>query len=133
MTRSGEGANTDSVARLFDELAARAHEPLLEKAKGTFRFDLTSGKKVERWLVTINRGDVVVSRRNSAADCVIRCERAQFERILAGRTNAMAAMLRGEIELEGDLGLMATFQRLLPGPQRSSDARHAAGYARRQS
>ena len=131
--RAGGGAGTDPIARLFDELAERAHEPLLEKTTGTFRFDLTSGKKLERWLVTIDKGDITVSRRNAAADCVIRCERALFERIAAGETNAMAAMLRGEIEIEGDLGLLATVQRLLPGLQSSRDPRHAAGYARRQS
>ena len=131
--RSGGGANGDPIAQFFEQVASRGHEPLLEKAKGTFRIDLASGKQVERWLLIVDRGDVAVSRRNAAADCVIRCDRALFARIAAGEANAMAAVIRGEVGVEGDLGLLATFQRLLPGPPSSQDPRHAAGYARRKS
>ena len=131
--RSGGDANGDPIAQFFEVVGSRGDEPLLEKAKGTFRLELTSGKKVGRWLLTVDKGDVTVSRRNAAADCVIRCERALFGRIAAGEANAMAAVIRGEVGIEGDLGLLATFQRLLPGPPGSRDPRHAAGYARRQS
>jgi putative sterol carrier protein len=133
LMRSGGSANADATARFFEKLAERGHEPLLEKVKGTVRFDLVGGERVERWLVTVDRGDITISRRNAAADCVVRAERALFERIAAGETNTMAAMLRGEVAVEGDLELAASFQRLLPGPRGSTDPRHAAGYARRQT
>jgi putative sterol carrier protein len=133
MKRSGGAANADPIARFFDELAQRGHEPLLEKEEGTVRVDLVEGKQVERWLVAIDKGDVTVSRRNAAADCVVRADRSLFAAIASGETNAMAAVLRGELGVEGDLGLVAGFQRLFPGPAKSGDPRHAAGYVGRQS
>jgi hypothetical protein len=37
---------TDPTAEFFDELGRRGHEPLLEKATGTLRFDIADGKRV---------------------------------------------------------------------------------------
>jgi putative sterol carrier protein len=39
--------------------------------------------------------------------------------MVEGKVNAMAAVLRGEVSLEGDLGLVISFQRLFPGPPRT--------------
>ena len=36
---------TDATTEFFDDLDARGHEPLLEKATGTVRIDLSSGKR----------------------------------------------------------------------------------------
>jgi predicted lipid carrier protein YhbT len=107
---------TDSTPAFFDELGRRGHEPLLEKANGTVRFDLVGDSRTERWLVTLDRGDVFVSRKNVAADCVVRAERTLFDAIVSGKVNAMAAYLRGELTLEGDPELLVLFQRVLPGP-----------------
>jgi len=122
----------DWTAAFFEALGTLGHQPLLEKATGTIRFDLAEGKKIERWLVTINKGDVAVSHRNAKADCVIRCDKALFHRLASGEVNAMAALLRGSMGVEGDVGLVVLLQRLLPGPPSSRDGRHTAGYARRQ-
>ena len=40
----------DATTDFFSALEARGHEPLLEKATGTLRFDLTNGKRTARWL-----------------------------------------------------------------------------------
>jgi hypothetical protein len=40
----------DATAEFFDALVERGHEPLLENATGTVRFDLKDGKKMDRWL-----------------------------------------------------------------------------------
>ena len=106
----------DSTTQFFDELGRRGHEPLLEKTSGTIRIDLKDGRKTERWLVTIAKGDLAVSRENAEADCVISGDRALFDDIASGKTNAVAAMLRGTIGVEGDAPLLVSFQRLLPGP-----------------
>ena len=79
----------DSTAQFFDELGRRGHEPLLEKTSGTIRVDLKDGKKTERWLVAITKGDLAVSRQNAAADCVISADRALFDGIASGKTNAV--------------------------------------------
>jgi putative sterol carrier protein len=114
---------TDSTPAFFHELGRRGHEPLLEKANGTVRFDLVGDSRTERWLVTLDGGDVFVSRKNVAADCVVRAERTLFDAIVSGEVNAMAAYLRGELTLEGDPELLLLFQRVLPGP---ATRRHSA-------
>jgi putative sterol carrier protein len=109
----------DATTDFFDRLAAQGHEPALKRVRGTLRFDLRDGKRTARWLVAIARGDVTVSRRSGKADCVVRTERALFDGVVSGEVNALAAILRGEIELEGDRGMLLPFQRLFPGPVRS--------------
>ena len=108
----------DATARFFDALGERGHEPLLEKATGTLRFDITQGSRVDRWFVSIARGDVAVSKKGGDADVVVRVERGLFEKLARGRENAFAAMLRGAIGIEGRPQLMVLFQRLLPSPPR---------------
>jgi putative sterol carrier protein len=122
---------TDATADFFNGLAERGHEPLLEKAKGTMRFDLVDGKKTERWLVAVDKGDVTVSHKNVGADCTLRTDKASFEEMAGGKMNATAAVLRGELAVEGDWELMVVFQRLLPGPPASREARREAGNGRR--
>ncbi len=107
---------SDPVVDFFEELGARGSEPLLHRASGTLRFDLEHGKKREHWLVTVDKGAVAVSRRNVKADCIVRMDRALFADIVRGRANAIAALLRGVVGVEGDLELLMLFQRLFPGP-----------------
>jgi ubiquinone biosynthesis protein UbiJ len=103
----------DVIAEFFGMLDKRGHEPMLKKASGTLRFDVANGKRVERWFVAVKRGDVAVSRQNRAAECVVRLDRPVFEAIVNRRSNAIAAMLRGTVSIEGDLDLLVLFQRLL--------------------
>ena len=79
---------TDVTAKFFDALDERGHEPLLEKAKGTVRFDLKDGKKTDRWLVTILKGDIAVSRQHRRAEAVVSADKALFDGVASGRTNA---------------------------------------------
>jgi putative sterol carrier protein len=116
---------TDPVESFFAQLAERGHEPLLARGSGTVRFDLAEGKKVEHWLVAIEKGDVTVSHRNAAADTILRVDRSLFEQMVTGKVNATAAVLRGLLETEGNLGLVVLFQRLFPGPPRSRAKRTA--------
>lgn len=108
---------TDPAAAFFGELARRGHEPLLRNASGAIRFDLARGGRTERWHVTVAKGDVAVSRRNARADAVVHMDASLFDDLTRGRANATAALLRGEIAVEGDPGLLVSFQRLFPGPQ----------------
>ena len=114
---------SDSIAEFFAELGRRGHEPLLEKAKGSARFDVVDGKRVERWLVTIDKGDLRVSRRNAAADCILRADRTTFERAATGRLNVMAAALRGELAVGGDPRLLVLLRRLFLKPSRPRRSR----------
>jgi ubiquinone biosynthesis protein UbiJ len=107
----------DPTAAFFDRLAAEAHVPSLAKATGTLRFDVKDGARMTRWLVAVAKGDVTVSRANRAADCVVRINKSVMDGLAGGEVNALAAVLRGTIEAEGDVELLVLFQRLLPGPR----------------
>jgi putative sterol carrier protein len=110
---------TDPTGAFFDALAAGGRVRLLDNAKGTARFDIVDGRKVERWLVTVDNGEVSVSRRNDSADCVIRADKTLFAEIASGRKNAVAAVLRGDLAVDGDWRLLVRIQRLFPGKGRA--------------
>lgn len=118
----------DPTLAFFDGLGRRRHEPLLQKATGSVRFDLVDGKRTERWLVWIEKGDLTVAKKNGTADCVVRTGRKLFSEIVRGRRNAIAAVLRGAIQVEGDVELFVLVQRLFPGSAGASSP-PPAGYA----
>jgi putative sterol carrier protein len=118
MARIGTARN-DPTDVFFADLASRRHEPLLHAASGTLRFDLTEGAAVGHVLVTVKRGDVHVSRMATRADTVLRAERWLFNGMVEGRVNAIAAFLRGDLAVDGDLALMTWFVRLFAGPTAS--------------
>jgi putative sterol carrier protein len=120
----------DETAEFFDEVGRRGQEPVLRKATGTLRFDLADGKSTERYFVAITKGDLAVSKKSGEADCVVSLERPLFNKIARGETNAMAAVLRGEIGLKGDPELLVLFQRMFPGPSRAVAAREGVAVGR---
>ena len=107
---------TGSTEAFFDELGGRGHEPLLSGVTGSARFDVVAGGRTRRWLVTVAKGDIHVSRRNAAADVVLRADKASFDRVAAGEGNLTAAVLRGEVAVRGDLRMLVRVQRLFPRP-----------------
>jgi hypothetical protein len=107
----------DPTARFFERLAERGHEPLLRKVTGSARFEVVDGGRTRRWRVTISKGDIAVEPGGGEADCVVRAERRVFERVAGGRMNAVAAVLRGDLVVEGDWRLLVTVQRLFRGPR----------------
>lgn len=122
----------DPTTEFFDELSQRGHEELLRKASGSVRFEIAGRTKTERWFLEIEKGRLAVSHKNARADCVLRADRAIFDRVAAGELNAVAAVMRGDLAVDGDWRLVVLVQRLFPG-QHERKRRRAAGYARRQS
>jgi putative sterol carrier protein len=116
----------DPTREFFYELDKRGHEPMLRKATGRLRFDLTDGTGTAHWLIVVKKGDVSVSRGDGAADCIVTTDRPLFEAIVRGEKNAMAAILRGEIGIAGDPELLVLFQRVFAGPAESIQRREAA-------
>ncbi len=114
-------AAADPTATFFDELGRRGSEPLLRKVTGRVRFDLVDGAHTDSWLVAVDKGELTVARKAGAADCTFRGERAVFDEIVGGRTNALAAVLRGALACQGDLELMFAIQRIFPSPPRGWD------------
>jgi putative sterol carrier protein len=106
---------TDATAAFFEGLR-RDHEPALARKSGVVRIEVDDDGRSERWFVTIDDGNVKVSKRNQAADSTVRVDKQLFERIATGEANAVAALLRGAMALEGDWNLLLVFQRLFPSP-----------------
>jgi putative sterol carrier protein len=123
----------DVTSEFFDDLGRRGHEPLLGRLSATLRFDIVHGRKTDRWLLAVSKGDLAVSRQNRKADCVLRAEKGLFDRVASGEQNAMAAVLRGELVIDGDWTLLVLAQRLFPGPAASRESRPPAAPARRRS
>lgn len=123
----------DPTERFFEELRQRGNEPLLRKLSGSVRFDILDGKRVTRSYVRVDRGQISVSGRGSGGQSVIRADRAVFGKIAGGELNPVAALLRGELHMEGDWRLLVLVQRLFPGPPTKKRGRRAAGYAKRRT
>ena len=110
----------------------RLYRVTVRKAEGTTRFEIVDGKRTSRWFVTVTKGHMGVSRRGVGdPDCAIRADKALFEKIASGNLNAVAAVLRGDLAIEGDWRLLIWMQRLFPGRRPPRRAR-TAGYARRR-
>ena len=100
----------EETAQFFEQLQQRGHEPLLEHATGTIRFDLVQGKRTDRWFISVKKGDISVSHEDGEADAVVTTDEAMFRQLVSGEENAMAAMLRGAVRAEGRVQLLAQFQ-----------------------
>ena len=123
---------TTATAAFFASLAARGHDPVLGATKGTVRIDLAKGSSIDSWWVGIDDGAIRVSQAEGDADCIVRTTPEAFEALAAGRTGALAATLRGELEIEGDPRLLVRFQRLFPAPTGMPKSAGARGTGKRR-
>jgi putative sterol carrier protein len=113
----------DQTTEFFESLRRRAYEPLLERGAGTLRFDIEDDGSVAHWFVSVDKGDVGVSRARRRADCTVRAPKAVFDGLVSGEVNATAAALRGAVVVEGNAELLTLFQRVLPGPPSGGQTR----------
>jgi putative sterol carrier protein len=123
----------DATSTFFESLGKAGPEPLLGNSSGSIQFELGKGKGVEHWHVAVKKGDLAVSNQKSDASATLRCDKALFDGIVAGKMNAMAAVLRGALLPEGDLALIMAFARLFPGPATSRSGVPTASSSRRTS
>jgi putative sterol carrier protein len=123
-----------AITDFLDELSRRGHEPLLETTTGTIRLELLEdGKPSERWLVSIDKGDVDVSHRSGKADCTVRAPEELLDGMASGEVNPLAAVLRGQVFVDGETRILVRFQRLYPSPPRKAarTSRKAGGGRKR--
>jgi putative sterol carrier protein len=113
------GPRSDPTAAFLQDLVAQGHQPLLHKTTGTIRLDLRDDTAVEHWLITVTKGTIALSPNDGRADAVMRTEKRTFDGMAKGAVNSTAALLRGALEIEGDLALVTSFARLFPGPTQS--------------
>jgi alkyl sulfatase BDS1-like metallo-beta-lactamase superfamily hydrolase len=115
------GGSADTVSKFFAALDEPGHLAAFEGDSAKIRFDVLDGnEKVERWHVSIMRGDVAVSHGSGPADATVRIDRRDLEAMFTGRINAQAAYLRGLFTCEGSVSALMMFQRCLPGPPGST-------------
>jgi len=124
---------TASAIEFLDGLGDGGHQPLLERVRATVRFDITGGGRTEHRLARIDHGDIRVSAENEPADCVMGADREVFDAIVGGRTSTMAALLRGQMTVDGDPELLVLTQRIFPGPPAGSPESSTVAAGRRSS
>ncbi|MBY8873300.1 SCP2 sterol-binding domain-containing protein [Micromonospora sp. PLK6-60] len=113
----------DATTRFFEDLDRRGYEPLLAKTSGTLRFDLHQGAQTTHWLLQIDRGNLQIAQEDREADTVVGADPRLFDALVSGGDNAIAALLRGDVTVVGDLRLLLQFERVFPGPADSRGPR----------
>ncbi|MFE9694555.1 SCP2 sterol-binding domain-containing protein [Micromonospora sp. NPDC005806] len=109
----------DAIEEFFDGLAQRGHERLLELVTGTVRFDISRDGQTDHWRLTIEHGDIAVSRESAeTAECVVLADRATWNRIASGELNLFAGLLRGTVVVKGRTELIVLIQGLFPAHPR---------------
>jgi putative sterol carrier protein len=106
----------DATTKFFEKLASFEGKPARQRGTTIVRFELRNDDKIDRWRVTLTEDGIDVTHRGGGADCIVHGDRAIFDRIASGHANAMAAMLRGALVIEGDPASLIWLQRLFPGP-----------------
>jgi putative sterol carrier protein len=123
----------NASSAFFASLAARGQDPVLGSARGTVRVDLLDDGRTRSWLVGMDHGRITVAEGGGDADCVIRTTHEAFDELAEGRTAALAAALRGVLDVEGDPRLLVRFQRLFPAPTGMPPAAGARSAGKRRS
>ena len=131
--KSEPGPAESGTRSFFEGLQNRGYEPILKGESGTMRFDVSRGSRLERWYITVTDGKVTVSHGRGRADTEMTADGKLFDRIAEGKANAMTAQLRGDLVVEGDLHLLMVFQRLFPGPPRSSTGNRPARVGKKRA
>ena len=90
---------------------------MLARLSGTMRIDLTDNGRTEHWYLTITKGTIEVTRRDAPADAVLFADKSLYDEMVKGKLNAMSAVLRNVVQVDGDMGLLYSVQRLFPGPE----------------
>lgn len=107
---------SDPTARLFERISRIGRVDALAEVEGRLRFDLAVADRVEQWTIVVQYGQIAVTRDGGEADCVVELDKEVLDEMATGHANAMAALLRGDITVRGEVRLLVLLERLLPGP-----------------
>ncbi|WP_433528579.1 SCP2 sterol-binding domain-containing protein [Micromonospora sp. CA-263727] len=120
---------SEAVRDFFDDLA-RSGGRMLGQVSGTVRFDLAGPDGLDHWLVTIDRGRVVVSQGGAEdADTVIHTDEAFFLRMARGEVKPLPAWLRNDFTADGEFRFVVVLERLFAPPPGARHPREVAGHA----
>jgi len=93
---------------------SRGGDPRLQGISGSYRFDVEG---VGSWRLEVHDGTVAVTEGTGPADCVIRCDEADFVRIARGEQNLFTAVLQGRVQVEGDYALAQRLHGFVRSPR----------------
>ncbi|MGC1213692.1 MAG: SCP2 sterol-binding domain-containing protein [Micromonospora sp.] len=116
----------EAIEQFFASLPARAPAVLHGPASGRLQIDLNTEDHTEHWLVELGPGRARVSRESLPADAIWNSSENLFERLVTGRAQAIAAMLRNETTFSGNVLLFLAFRRFFPEPPGTGDPCQAA-------
>ncbi|WP_422737129.1 hypothetical protein ACN263_27430 [Micromonospora sp. WMMD729] len=117
---------TEATQRFFESLPARARTVLRGPVAGTLQIDLGIDHQTEHWLVRMRPGEAQATRERGPADAIWYSSAALFDRLIAGESQALAALLRNESTFSGDVKLFLAFRRFFPEPPGTRDPREVA-------
>ncbi|WCN84317.1 SCP2 sterol-binding domain-containing protein [Micromonospora sp. LH3U1] len=103
-----------ATSSFFERLTIAGQDPRFNKVCGSVRFDIRDGGHLEQWLLNIDHGRMRVTRSAGPATTVIRVSAQVADAMARGEVNGLAAITRGEILVDGDLGLALRIGRLFP-------------------
>lgn len=122
----------DATAAFFAELATRRSEPLLGATRATVRFDILDGRRTDHWLLAIRGGELELTHGDGDAECILTADKTVFDQLASGQTNALAAMLRGALSVDGEPRMLVRIQRLFPAPSGMPAVAGGRGVGRRR-
>lgn len=106
----------EATERFFEALPARAPAVLREPVDGTVQINLISDDHTDHWFVEMRTGAARVSREQRQADATLYSSASLFDRLVTGEAQGIAAMLRNETTLIGNVLLFLFFRRFFPEP-----------------
>ena len=113
-----------ATSAFFERLTVAGRDPRFSKVCGSVRFDIRDDGHLEQWLLDIDHGRMRVTRSGGPATTVIQVSAQLADAMARGEVNGLAAITRGEILVDGDLGLALRLGRLFPrepGPLQRDD------------
>ncbi|WP_434741858.1 SCP2 sterol-binding domain-containing protein [Micromonospora sp. SH-82] len=117
---------TGATEEFFASLPERAPAVLRSPLSGSLRIDLYHGDHTAHWRVEMAPGEARVNRDSADADTTWVCRSNFFDRLVVGSEQAIAAMLRSETTIVGDIRLFLAFRGFLPSPPGTRDPRETA-------
>lgn len=116
----------EATERFFEALPARASTVLRQPVSGTLQINLIGDGRTEHWYVELRTGVVRVSRQRRQTDAVWQSSATLFDQLVTGEAQSIAAMLRNETTLSGNVLLFLAFRRFFPDPPGTRDPRDTA-------
>lgn len=116
----------EATERFFESLPARAPEVLRGLVSGALQIELSNGDRIDHWLVRMRPGAIEVRRERGPADAIWYSSEDLFDRLVTGRAQGVAAVLRNESTFSGNVVLFLAFRRFFPDPPGTRDPREVA-------